>query len=101
MMIDMQELMMKVMMGDFKSVFLDHPPGLAKARECLINLVKDLKTKYMIPTSRILLSGFSQGTQVIARLFMGICVGSMLSLDVALHLEENPAGVGIFSGVGI
>ena len=78
---------MKMMMGDYKSLFHDTPPGLKDARESLEQLIEEVKTTYKIPTSKIVLAGFSQG--------------SMLSVDVALHLKENPAAVAVFSGVGI
>ncbi len=57
----MQELMMKMMMGDFKSVFSDIPPGLDVARAHMLQLIKELECKFTIPITKMVLCGFSQG----------------------------------------
>lgn len=60
------------------------PEGLAAARAALKKLVLDVATQTGLPLGRILLGGFSQG--------------AMLATDVALRLEEAPAGLAILSG---
>ncbi len=60
------------------------PEGLPKARRLLMGLVDSLARQLRLPVSRILLGGFSQG--------------AMLATDVALRLEESPAGLAILSG---
>lgn len=56
------------------------PPGLKRARDLAFELI----AKLGVPTSRLVLGGFSQG--------------GMLATDVTLHMEERPAGLAILSG---
>ena len=56
------------------------PPGMKKARELVIEMLKALN----VPMSRITLGGFSQG--------------AMLATEVTLRLKEKPAGLAILSG---
>lgn len=60
------------------------PEGLPAARAALKKLVLDVATQTGLPLKRILLGGFSQG--------------AMLATEVALRLEEAPAGLAILSG---
>jgi phospholipase/carboxylesterase len=60
------------------------PEGLSKARRSVVALVDELARQTALPISRIVLGGFSQG--------------AMVSLDVALHLEDRPSGVILLSG---
>ncbi|MHB8879801.1 MAG: alpha/beta hydrolase [Myxococcaceae bacterium] len=60
------------------------PEGLPRARRLLIGLVEELSRSTGLPYSRIVLGGFSQG--------------AMLATDVALRLEEPPAGLVVLSG---
>jgi phospholipase/carboxylesterase len=60
------------------------PAGMAQARATLKKLVLDVAAQADLPMKRILLGGFSQG--------------AMLTTDVALRLEEAPAGLAILSG---
>ncbi len=60
------------------------PEGLPPARKQLLSLLEALRQQTSLPMSKILLGGFSQG--------------SMLTTDVALRLEEAPAGLAVFSG---
>ena len=62
----------------------DTPDGLPKARRSLLSVVDELARQSRLPVSRVVLGGFSQG--------------AMLALDVALHLEDRPAGAVLFSG---
>lgn len=62
----------------------DRPEGMLEARAMLLQLVEEVKAETGLPTSRIALGGFSQG--------------SMVTLDAALQLEENPACVIAWSG---
>eukprot|EP01114_Cavostelium_apophysatum_P017999 TRINITY_DN5471_c0_g1_i1.p1 TRINITY_DN5471_c0_g1~~TRINITY_DN5471_c0_g1_i1.p1 ORF type:complete len:310 (+),score=68.51 TRINITY_DN5471_c0_g1_i1:45-974(+) len=83
--LDMQDLMMKVMTGQMDAVFGVPPPGLSEARARILKLVEHIKKETGLPTSKIMLGGFSQG--------------SMLAADVAFHLDEDPAALVVFSGV--
>lgn len=56
------------------------PPGMPAARRALMSVVAALQ----VPLNRVVLGGFSQG--------------AMMSTDVALRLEECPAGLCLLSG---
>ena len=60
------------------------PEGLPRARRLLTGLVEKLTLQTQLPVGRVVLGGFSQG--------------AMLATDVALRLEEAPAGLVILSG---
>ena len=62
----------------------DRPEGLLEARTAVLKLVEEVKAETGLPTSRIVLGGFSQG--------------SMVTMDVALQLDENPAALIAWSG---
>jgi phospholipase/carboxylesterase len=68
--------------GDIEPLFDDVPDGMPQARKMVMALVEELAKSF--PMSRIVLGGFSQG--------------AMITTDVALRLEEAPAGLAIFSG---
>ena len=59
--------------------------GLAPARRALLSVVEAVSTGMRLPLGRIVLGGFSQG--------------AMLATDVALRLEEPPAGLAVLSGI--
>lgn len=63
--------------ADFSAVV---PPGLKRARENVFEMLEKLGA----PMNRVVLGGFSQG--------------GMLATDVALHSDQNPAGLAILSG---
>lgn len=60
------------------------PEGLPAARRTLMGTVAALSAATKLPYSRIVLGGFSQG--------------AMVTTDVALRLEEAPAGLCLLSG---
>jgi phospholipase/carboxylesterase len=60
------------------------PEGLPAARRAVMSAVSALSVATKLPYGRIVLGGFSQG--------------AMVTTDVALRLEEPPAGLGILSG---
>jgi phospholipase/carboxylesterase len=60
------------------------PEGMLEAREVVMTVLEQVKRETGLPTSRIVLGGFSQG--------------SMITLDVALQLNETPAAVVAWSG---
>ncbi|MBN1205549.1 MAG: phospholipase [Myxococcaceae bacterium] len=60
------------------------PEGLPTARRAVLSAVSALSTATKLPYGRIVLGGFSQG--------------GMVTTDVALRLEEPPAGLCILSG---
>lgn len=60
------------------------PPGMASARAMVLKLVKEVADANALPYGQLHLGGFSQG--------------AMIATDVALRLEEAPAGLAILSG---
>lgn len=62
----------------------DLPDEMPEARRMLTRLVEDVMEQTGLPTSRLVLGGFSQG--------------AMLSTDVSLRLPEPPAALCLFSG---
>lgn len=60
------------------------PEGLPAARRAVMSAISALSTATGLPYGRIVLGGFSQG--------------GMVTTDVALRLEEPPAGLCILSG---
>jgi phospholipase/carboxylesterase len=63
------------------------PEGLSAARRTVMSAVSALSASTKLPYGRIVLGGFSQG--------------GMVAADVALRLEEPPAGLFILSGTVI
>ncbi|PTL82183.1 alpha/beta hydrolase [Vitiosangium sp. GDMCC 1.1324] len=77
----------EVLMGqerDWDEFAASTPEGLAQARRGVMSLVSALSAATNLPYGRIVLGGFSQG--------------AMVTTDVALRLEEAPAGLCILSG---
>jgi phospholipase/carboxylesterase len=77
----------EVLMGrerNWDQYALSTPEGLAQARRGLMSLLSALSAATKLPYGRIVLGGFSQG--------------GMVTTDVALRLEEAPAGLCILSG---
>jgi phospholipase/carboxylesterase len=60
------------------------PDGLSSARRKLMGVISELQHSSGLPMNKIVLGGFSQG--------------AMLATDVALRLEEAPAGLCVLSG---
>lgn len=60
------------------------PVGMAPARQALLKLTAEVGVSCGLPLGKLVLGGFSQG--------------AMLTTDVALRLEEPPAGLVILSG---
>lgn len=82
--LDVARLMMAAELGDFSSYRNQIPPGIELAREHLLRAVGEIRAATGLPTSKIVLGGFSQG--------------SMLSTDVSLRLTEPPAALCVLSG---
>jgi len=83
-MIDMDRLARASQLGEFRDLSREAPARLAEAREELGGVLTSIQDETGLPLSRIVLGGFSQG--------------SMLATDVALHLEQPPAGLVVWSG---
>eukprot|EP00730_Choanoeca_flexa_P003157 TRINITY_DN11311_c1_g1_i3.p1 TRINITY_DN11311_c1_g1~~TRINITY_DN11311_c1_g1_i3.p1 ORF type:complete len:342 (+),score=52.77 TRINITY_DN11311_c1_g1_i3:337-1362(+) len=58
--------------------------GLPEARSRITGLLEDIQSQTGLPASKIVLGGFSQG--------------AILTVDVALHLTTDLAGICVFSG---
>lgn len=69
---------------DWTRLVEEAPEGLPKARRMLLALTQEISARTGVPFSRTVLGGFSQG--------------GMLATDLALRLEEAPAGLVILSG---
>jgi phospholipase/carboxylesterase len=59
------------------------PPGLPEARAQLLTLLDELERDLQVPSGKLILGGFSQG--------------SMLACDLALHSDRALAGLVLFS----
>ncbi len=80
----------EVLMGqqrNWDTYALGTPEGLAPARRGVMSVLAALTAAAKLPYGRIVLGGFSQG--------------GMVTTDVALRLEEAPAGLCILSGTVI
>lgn len=75
---------MAVATGTFRELRSECPPQLPSSREKLTGLIQQWSERSGVPISRFVLGGFSQG--------------AMLTTDVTLHLDENPAGLVLLSG---
>ncbi|MBM4779896.1 MAG: phospholipase [Archangiaceae bacterium] len=62
----------------------NEPEGMPAARKAVHALVGEVMNASRLPYSKLVLGGFSQG--------------AMISTDVALRLEEAPAGLAVLSG---
>lgn len=82
--LDMLKLQAAIEEGEFRDLRNESPELLPAARQALLALIEDQRDSTGLPSSRILLGGFSQG--------------SMLATDVSLRLEEAPAGLVVWSG---
>lgn len=78
------EAIMRGQLRDWDAYAKEVPAGLPAARRAVISVVDALSTATKLPYGRIVLGGFSQG--------------GMVTTDVALRLEERPAGLCILSG---
>lgn len=70
--------------GELEQLFDETPEGMPAARKALRAALDAWCTSTNTPVSRVVLGGFSQG--------------AMITTDLALRLEEAPAGLAIFSG---
>lgn len=82
--IDMARLNEMIASGQFRDLRRERPEALAARRAELTELVKQVTAEWQLDMSAIVLGGFSQG--------------SMLTTDVALHLEQPPGGLIVWSG---
>ena len=82
--LDMRRLQLAAMSGQIRDLSADRPEGLVSSRERLLESIGLWSQQTGVPVSHFVLGGFSQG--------------SMLATDVALHLDENPAGLIVLSG---
>jgi phospholipase/carboxylesterase len=78
------EAIMRGQLRDWDLFAREVPPGIQAARRGLMSVVDALSASTKLPYGRIVLGGFSQG--------------GMVTTDVALRLEEAPAGLCILSG---
>lgn len=82
--LDLEARLQAIERGDLRILRQEDPDGMQAAVEMLTATVREVQSTYGIPSSKLLIGGFSQG--------------AMVTTDVALHLEEAPAGLCIMSG---
>ncbi len=82
--LDIERLNAAIAGGEFRDLRNDLPEHLPVVREMLLSLVGEVCAETGLPTSKVVLGGFSQG--------------SMLAADVAMRLSESPAALCILSG---
>jgi phospholipase/carboxylesterase len=78
--IDMMEIQRAMERGEHRDFSKEAPKGLDKAREKVMEMIKQLR----VPWNQIILGGFSQG--------------AMLATDIYLRAPETPKGLVIMSG---
>lgn len=81
-MIDVARLERALARGEPRVMTDEVPDGLEAAREAVVAMLRSIETK--LRPSKLVLGGFSQG--------------AMLSLDVALRAERQPAALALLSG---
>jgi phospholipase/carboxylesterase len=82
--LDVAALQRAIALSEFRNLRRDVPPQLADAREKVLMLIGELESAMGIPTERVVLGGFSQG--------------SMLATDACLRLDRSPEALVIWSG---
>lgn len=82
--LDRRKLVRARVTGRPRDLSQSRPEGLARARGAVLEMLEAAEDRLGVPTSRMVLGGFSQG--------------AMLALDVALHAPQPPAGVAVLSG---
>ena len=82
--LDVEAFMSAIQRGALRDQRGECPPELSESRELLLETLEAIRTRFELPTSRLVLGGFSQG--------------SMLATDVALRLPEPPAALCVLSG---
>ncbi len=82
--LDMNRLVMAAQLGRWDGLRQEVPAGLSAARDAILGMVDAISQETMLPKSRLVLAGFSQG--------------AMLCTDAALHLEESVAALCLASG---
>lgn len=70
--------------GDYEQLARLQPPGMRSASDQLLNLIRELQQRLQMPESALVLGGFSQG--------------AMVSTDVVLRHQLQPALLTLFSG---
>jgi phospholipase/carboxylesterase len=82
--LDMIELQRALMERDYALLTTRVPDGLVEARERVTKLLEGLEREHGVTRDKLVLGGFSQG--------------AMIATDVALHLQQPPAALVVFSG---
>lgn len=82
--IDVDRFQRAAMTGDIEPLLRETPEGLPAARKALLAAIEEICRTTKLPPGQIVIGGFSQG--------------AMVSTDVALRMEEAPAGLAVLSG---
>lgn len=83
-MIDIERLQYLMAIGETREMRNADPPELPECRALIGELIEAVRQKYDLPSNRVIVGGFSQG--------------SMLATDVALHYPHKLAGLIVWSG---
>jgi len=83
-MIDMVKLQLAQQTGQMRDLRTENPPGMAEARDQLIQLLIELQAETGVPWSKFVLGGFSQG--------------AMIAVETLRHLPAPIGGAILFSG---
>ena len=83
-MIDMVKLQLAQQTGQMRDLRTEKPPGMAEARDQLVQLLTEIQTETGVPWSKIVLGGFSQG--------------AMIAVETIRHLPEHIGGAVLYSG---
>lgn len=81
--IDMNELIGAIEHGNLRILRDRRPEGIDEARDLLLGMLDEVRTKTGLPHRRFVLGGFSQG--------------SMLAVEAALNWAEPPGGLCLWS----
>lgn len=82
--LDLIELEAQLRAGTVRDRRGEVPEGLDTARALMMRFVDDVQARFEITNTDVVLGGFSQG--------------AMLALDVALHMDAEPAALILMSG---
>ncbi len=82
--LDLEKFQAAIDSGEERDLRQQTPPELPAAREQLLQVIEQVLDATGLSSNSLILGGFSQG--------------SMLTTDVALRMETNPAGLFVWSG---
>lgn len=82
--LDMEQLNRAIETGEFRDLRNQSPPELPRVRQMLCETINVLQLEFDLTHEQTVIGGFSQG--------------AMLATDYALHVQDKPGGLIIWSG---